>query len=234
MNDKPCSRIVDLLVDYADGEVNAADRCRVAEHLAECVGCRAELRLLERSLELARAEWREAAARPLSLQDRAGESCPLSLWERVRVRALRVEPPPSPPTPLPKGEGRISAGRLRPRGRRVLAASVAASAVLVLWASIAWFPPRSKSGGQPEVAIAQPEPSPPPAMSKEFLGREVSPPPALSEDEIDAFISRQTRTARLEVAVKLLASQPGLEDYKAKAERYLAEVSASSKHTPSL
>ena len=181
MNDKPCSRIVGLLVDYADGELSAADHRRVAEHVAGCAGCRAELRLLQRSLELAQVEWRQAARRP------------------------------SPPAPLPKGEGSFAAGRFHPRGRRVLAACVAASAVVVFWASIAWWPSRPKSGSQPEVAIAQPE---------------ASPPQALSEEEIDAFISRQTRTARLAVAVKLLASQPGLEDYKTQAERYLAEVSA--------
>jgi len=33
---------------------------------------------------------------------------PLSLWERVRVRADRVKNMPSPPAPLPKGEGSLS------------------------------------------------------------------------------------------------------------------------------
>src|SRR5260370_17253367 len=59
MNNKPCSAIGGLLVDFADGELTDTQRCYVADHLATCSECRAELRLLERSLELVRAVWRQ-------------------------------------------------------------------------------------------------------------------------------------------------------------------------------
>ena len=53
MTERNCQPIRDLLVDYADGELSPADIERIAGHLADCAECRAELRLLERSLELA-------------------------------------------------------------------------------------------------------------------------------------------------------------------------------------
>ena len=55
MNNNSCDLTAELLVPYADGELSAADARRVADHLAGCPDCRAELALLGRSLELARA-----------------------------------------------------------------------------------------------------------------------------------------------------------------------------------
>ena len=63
MNPKSCDLTAELLVPYADGELSAADARRVADHLADCPDCRAELGLLGRSLELAREVWQESAAR---------------------------------------------------------------------------------------------------------------------------------------------------------------------------
>lgn len=63
MTRQSCKTVRELLVDYSDGELPEGDAQRVAAHLGECFGCRSELRLLEHSLELARAVWRESAAR---------------------------------------------------------------------------------------------------------------------------------------------------------------------------
>jgi len=63
MTSQSCETVRELLVDYSDGELPQADSQRVTAHLAECSGCRSELHLLEHSLELARAVWRESAAR---------------------------------------------------------------------------------------------------------------------------------------------------------------------------
>jgi hypothetical protein len=49
------------LVDYSDGRLAEAESARVAAHVAECLRCRSELALLERSLELAREVWQRAA-----------------------------------------------------------------------------------------------------------------------------------------------------------------------------
>ena len=62
MTSKSCNSIIALLTEYADGELPAADARRVADHLADCPDCREELRLLSRSLDLAREVWQESAA----------------------------------------------------------------------------------------------------------------------------------------------------------------------------
>jgi hypothetical protein len=59
---KECETICDLLVDYGDGELAADDDRRVGAHLESCADCRAELRLLQRSLDVARTVWEEAAS----------------------------------------------------------------------------------------------------------------------------------------------------------------------------
>ncbi len=68
INSKSCDLTAELLVAYADGELSAADARRVADHLADCPDCRAELGLLGRSLELAREVWQESAARAPGLE----------------------------------------------------------------------------------------------------------------------------------------------------------------------
>ena len=59
MNNNICQQLSQRLVDYADGELGAAEVVAVESHLADCEKCREELRLLEASLELARAVWNE-------------------------------------------------------------------------------------------------------------------------------------------------------------------------------
>lgn len=63
MTNQECQSIANLLVPYADGELPESDVQLVAAHLAECADCRAELQLLEHSLELARSVWQEAVCR---------------------------------------------------------------------------------------------------------------------------------------------------------------------------
>jgi anti-sigma factor RsiW len=60
MTTEPCDCVADLLVDYADGELAASRAAQLEQHLAGCPACRAHLARLERSLDLARAVWRES------------------------------------------------------------------------------------------------------------------------------------------------------------------------------
>lgn len=58
MNEYSCERFADRLVDYADGELPAAESAAVAEHVARCPRCRETLEALRRSLALAGTIWR--------------------------------------------------------------------------------------------------------------------------------------------------------------------------------
>jgi anti-sigma factor RsiW len=62
MTEQTCKSTEELLVAYSDGELPAADIASVEAHLAECPDCRKELRVLERSLEVAQSIWHESAA----------------------------------------------------------------------------------------------------------------------------------------------------------------------------
>ena len=63
MTNQACRSIANLLVPYSDGKLRESDTQLVTDHLAECADCREELRLLRRSLELARSVWQEDVAR---------------------------------------------------------------------------------------------------------------------------------------------------------------------------
>lgn len=63
MTSQSCQTVRELLVDYSDEELPQADAQRVAAHLADCSGCRSELRALTHSLELVRGVWRDSAVR---------------------------------------------------------------------------------------------------------------------------------------------------------------------------
>jgi predicted anti-sigma-YlaC factor YlaD len=67
MQNESCITIRPLLVDYSDGALPADRAASIAAHLAACAACRAELRLLEDSLSLAREVWQEnTSPRPLA------------------------------------------------------------------------------------------------------------------------------------------------------------------------
>jgi anti-sigma factor RsiW len=57
-----CENWAELLVDYADGEFDQAERVRVAAHLEACPDCRRRLEALRNSLALAQGVWSERAA----------------------------------------------------------------------------------------------------------------------------------------------------------------------------
>jgi predicted anti-sigma-YlaC factor YlaD len=60
MINETCDKIRPSLVDYSDGELPAGQARQISDHLSQCPACREELRLLERSLDLARKVWLEA------------------------------------------------------------------------------------------------------------------------------------------------------------------------------
>lgn len=157
----------DRLVEFADGEVFADDHRRMAEHLLQCPACRDELRQLERSLQLAKAEWRLAAH-------------------------------PATPATAPT----------RSRHWPSIAARAAACIVCLLAAGAFWL-----RGVKP---IAGP--------IKVVVHNESVTLKPMTAGEINDYISRQERVARLAVAVKVLASQPGLECYASRAKQYMTAI----------
>jgi hypothetical protein len=89
------------------------------------------------------------------------------------------------------------------------AACVAVCAVVLLLAAGPWLfsrrQPRQDVGGPEEVAQSVPQ-------------------QPTEEIDIEALIAREGRSARLAAAARLLAAQPGLQEYARQAERYLAET----------
>ena len=62
MSLRRCEAIAEKLIDYDDGGLPPDEELEVAQHLAECERCRAELASLRRSLAAAKAVWAEAEA----------------------------------------------------------------------------------------------------------------------------------------------------------------------------
>ncbi len=62
MSPDACGQYAERLVDFADGELPAAEARRVAEHLAGCPACRQRLTALRQSLAAAQEVWQSAAA----------------------------------------------------------------------------------------------------------------------------------------------------------------------------
>lgn len=60
--EKSCEDIIEMLVDYADGQLSPSESNKVAEHLAECEHCQRILDGLQRSLELAGIVWEDGLA----------------------------------------------------------------------------------------------------------------------------------------------------------------------------
>ena len=59
---KSCEEIIEMLVDYADGQLSPNDSNKVTEHLAECEHCQKMLVALQKSLELAEVVWEDGLA----------------------------------------------------------------------------------------------------------------------------------------------------------------------------
>jgi predicted anti-sigma-YlaC factor YlaD len=49
-----CQELVELVTDYLEGALDADERARFDEHLAECAGCRAYLAQMRTTLRLVR------------------------------------------------------------------------------------------------------------------------------------------------------------------------------------
>jgi len=62
MMEKSCDYFEGLLVDYADGQLLAADSSKVADHLSECESCRTLLNGLQKSVDLADVVWADCLA----------------------------------------------------------------------------------------------------------------------------------------------------------------------------
>jgi anti-sigma factor RsiW len=56
-----CEQYPDRLVDYADGDLSAADARQVAEHLGACPACRRRLMALRQSLAATQGFWQARA-----------------------------------------------------------------------------------------------------------------------------------------------------------------------------
>jgi hypothetical protein len=48
--------------------------------------------------------------------------------------------------------------------------------------------------------------------------------PAPEEIDVEEYIAREGRKARLQASIAILATEPSLKEYKERAERYLAEA----------
>jgi predicted anti-sigma-YlaC factor YlaD len=133
MNRDDCQTIRPLLVDYSDGELASDASQPVAEHLAQCAGCRAELRALETSLALVRKAWNEPAYSVGDCPDlRVNENGTVPFARSSKVARRRTR--------------RLIARWAAPLG---VGAAVGAAVVLVL---LHWPPGRSAVTPQPLAA----------------------------------------------------------------------------------
>ena len=101
--------------------------------------------------------------------------------------------------------------------RRQFRVAVRAAACLVLLATATVAYVLLSRGGPAAVDVADVTvPAPVDAVEVEEL--------AVENEDVEAVIARQERAARLLVSARLLAAQPGLEEYRDRAQRYLAET----------
>jgi len=198
MKNETCHKIRLLLVDYSDGALPDDETRQIAAHLARCPACRQELRLLEHSLALAREVWNESAtSEPLAVSLTTNK--PLAVSRGIDIKPLAVS-------------RRIR----RPLALIGSAAAVSAAIILLLFGQ-SLFSLFKSSGVTPKPIELAKNNSPQNASAGKNY--------ASSSEEIDVmqYIAREERSARLAASVQLLADQPGLEQYKENAERYLKE-----------
>jgi hypothetical protein len=102
-------------------------------------------------------------------------------------------------------------------GRNHLAVAAVILAGVLLAVLGPWLARRSQQVGRAgpeegsagELATPQPKPTPPVPAPRD-------------EPSLDAILASETRAARLAASIEILASQPGLEEFKDNAQRYLA------------
>lgn len=87
---KSCREIDKMLVDYADGQLSAEQASRVAEHLAECEGCRGLLEGLHKSLELAQVIWQDNLGQTETIRIAAPARTSRRSWPRYAAAAILI------------------------------------------------------------------------------------------------------------------------------------------------
>jgi anti-sigma factor RsiW len=83
-----CEHVTDRLVDFADGELSAAESADFAGHIGRCSHCRERLDALRRSLDFARTVWEDAEevmtdATPVVRADAERERSVVRRWRLV-------------------------------------------------------------------------------------------------------------------------------------------------------
>ena len=106
MNEDECQQVRGVLVEYADGELPAAEMQQVGAHLAECSDCRELLTALRRSLELTKAVWAESLPR---------QGPAVAVSDRRRVRRLKAVAVAAACVVLAAGAGLIWQGARPPQ-----------------------------------------------------------------------------------------------------------------------
>lgn len=191
MSDKSCESIAELLVDYSDGEL--PDAACVKAHLDDCLKCRAQLEMLERSLDLAVSLWRESAddARlPPAMRLRSSRRSNRALVALATCAA-------------------------------VLLVAVISWLMWPEWSDDVAppFVPRHAVAEVEEVLeVGQERKTVEPVAEAEDNDDGA---PA-EEPDFETIIARAGRRARLAVAAEFLAAEPSLKSYKEDADRYLA------------
>jgi hypothetical protein len=135
-----------------------------------------------------------------------------SIWQESAA-ALSSPHPFTPSSPHP-----VIAS---PRHRRLIPAAlagVAAAALVAVGTWLAWRPERGNQLTQQTAVTPSPRhpvaPSPPhPVIAA-----------APEEIDVEEYIAREGRKARLQASIAILATEPSLKEYKERAERYLAEA----------
>jgi anti-sigma factor RsiW len=59
---KSCEDIAEMLVDYTDERLPPSESAKVGKHLAKCESCRATVKALQESLNLAKVIWEDGLA----------------------------------------------------------------------------------------------------------------------------------------------------------------------------
>ena len=88
--DKSCKKIVELLVDYADGDLTTSEAATVSEHLASCPHCRELLDGLQKSLCLADVVWKDGLAEIQPIQISATIKTRKVHWARYTAIAATI------------------------------------------------------------------------------------------------------------------------------------------------
>ena len=88
--EKMCEKIMELLVDYADGELPAGQASETAEHLQTCEHCHNTLKALQKSLRLAEAVWKDGLTEIEAIQIQPPAKARKVHWARYAAIAAGI------------------------------------------------------------------------------------------------------------------------------------------------